>query len=66
MHTVERFVITNAFGETTVRRVQGEFIDGEFRFDGGSVTADNAFENELDAHVELIARLKAILAALGG
>lgn len=66
MNTVERFVITNAFGDTFVRRVRGEFIDGVFVFDDGSVTADNVFENELDAHVELIARLKAVLAALGG
>ena len=67
MYTVERFVITNAFGDTTdVHRVRGEFIGGVFRFDGGSVRAENVFTDELAAHEELIARAKAILAALGG
>jgi hypothetical protein len=60
------FTITSAFGETTVRRVRGEFISGEFRFDGGSVRAENVFTDALAAHEELIARAKAILAALGG
>lgn len=64
--TVERFIITSAFGETSVRCVRGEFIDGVFVFDGGSVRAENVFTDELAAHVELIARAKAILAALGG
>jgi hypothetical protein len=64
--TVERFVIANAFGETAVRRVRGEFIDGVFVFDGGSVRAENVFTTELDALAELIARAKALLAALGG
>ena len=64
--TVERFIITSAFGETAVRRVRGKFIDGVFVFDGGSVRAENVFTDALAAHEELIARLKAILAALGG
>ncbi len=64
--TVERFIITNAFGETTVRRVRGEFVDGVFVFDGGSVRVENVFTDELAAHEELIARAKAILALLEG
>ena len=64
--TVERFVITSAFGETTVRLVRGEFIDGVFVFDGGSARVENVFTDELAAHEELIARAKAILALLEG
>ncbi len=65
--TVERFIITNAFGDAAdVHRVQGKFIDGVFVFDGGSVRAENVFTDALAAHEELIARLKALLAALGG
>lgn len=63
---IEKFVITNAFCDTNIACVRGEFVDGAFRFDGGEVGAHNVFETKHAAIVELIRRAKELLAALGG